>query len=36
MSKGHQTDAIYLDFEKAFDNVCHTNLLIKLWAFEIT
>ena len=36
VSKGYQTDVIYLDFKKAFDSVPHTNLLIKLWSFGIT
>ena len=31
-----QTDVIYLDFKKAFDNVAYGGLLVKLWSFGIT
>ena len=30
------TDAIYLDFKKAFDKVSHPELLLKLWSAGIT
>lgn len=30
-----QVDAVYTDFAKAFDKVCHERLLIKLWHFGI-
>ena len=29
-------DIIYIDFQKAFDSVAHTELLIKLWTYGIT
>ena len=32
---GHDTDAIYLDFSKAFDKVDHNTLLSKLYAYGI-
>ena len=34
-SHGKQTDLILLDFSKAFDNVNHTKLLLKLHSFGI-
>ena len=34
--EGSDTDAIYLDFAKALDNVDHQLLLKKLKAFEVT
>ena len=30
-----QTDAIYLDFRKAFNSIAHNELLTKLWCFGI-
>ena len=30
------TDAVFLDFQKAFDKVPHSELLLKLWSFGIT
>ena len=30
------TDSIFLDFQKAFDTVPHSELLLKLWSFGIT
>ena len=35
-SSRNQTDSIYLDFNKAFDSVSHSNLLLKLWSAGIT
>lgn len=36
MEQGHQVDAIYLDFSKAFDTLCHRSLLKKLKAYGIS
>ena len=35
-NRAHITDAIYLDFAKAFDTLPHAKLLYKLWQFGIT
>ena len=35
LDKGLESDLIYLDFEKAFDSVCHTKLLAKLECYGI-
>ena len=35
LDQGKQIDAIYTDFEKAFDKVPHRGLLIKLKAYNI-
>ena len=35
LDKGLESDLIYLDFEKAFDSVCHTKLLVKLECYGI-
>lgn len=35
MENGVQTDAIYTDFSKAFDRVCHNTLILKLNYFGI-
>ncbi len=32
----HQTDAIMLDFSKAFDKVSHTKILHKIRHYDIT
>lgn len=31
MDDGNSVDAIYTDFAKAFDKICHKTLLLKLW-----
>ncbi len=35
VNNSSQTDAIYLDFRKAFDRVAHNELLFKLWTSGI-
>ena len=35
MSKGKQTDAVIMDFSKAFDMVPHNSLLVKLSGYGI-
>lgn len=35
MDDGHSVDAIYTDFSKAFDKICHYTLLSKLWKLGI-
>ena len=35
VDRGLQVDTIYIDFEKAFDKVCHTFLIHKLQALNI-
>ena len=35
LDKGLESDIIYLDFEKAFDSVCHSKLLAKLERYGI-
>ena len=35
-NRAHITDAIYLDFAKAFNTLPHAKLLYKLWQFGIT
>lgn len=36
LSSLSSTDVIYLDFQKAFDKVSHTELLLKLWSIGIS
>ena len=33
---GTQSDAVYFDIRKAFDSVCHNQLLVKLWSAGIS
>lgn len=35
MDEGYQVDAVYTDFAKAFDKICHNTLLDRLWALGI-
>ncbi len=35
MENGHQTDAVYTDFSKAFDRVCHSTIVLKLNYFGV-
>ena len=35
LDKGYQVDAVYTDFAKAFDKICHNTLLMKLWRLGI-
>ena len=35
MDKGIPVDAVYLDFQKAFDTVAHCRLLVKLQSYGI-
>jgi len=35
LEKGGQIDAIYIDFEKAFDKVPHKRLISKLHSYNI-
>ena len=36
VNQGLQTNAIYFDFQKAFDSILHPELLFKFWAIGIT
>lgn len=36
LDNGKPVDAIYLDFSKAFDTVCHERLLAKLKSYGVT
>ena len=36
LAKSHSVDVVYLDFRKAFDTVCHNELLYKLWRLGVT
>lgn len=35
LDNGYQVDAVYTDFAKAFDKICHERLLLKLWQLGI-
>ena len=35
LSSGH-FEMVYLNFRKAFDSVCHNNLLLKSWSISLT
>ena len=35
VSRNHRVDAVYIDFVKAFDSVCHTKLIAKLKLYGI-
>ncbi|KAG7305587.1 hypothetical protein JYU34_009672 [Plutella xylostella] len=35
MDKGHQVDAVYTDYSKAFDKICHNTLIKKLELFGV-
>lgn len=35
MDNGYNVDAVYTDFAKAFDKICHRTLLTKLWQLGI-
>lgn len=35
MESGHCVDVVYTDFAKAFDKICHSTLLYKLWRLGI-
>ena len=36
LSRGNVTDAVYIDFQKAFDTVPHKRLMVKLQAYGIS
>jgi len=36
LNNRHKTDAIYIDFQKAFDSVSHPKLLTKRSSYKIT
>ena len=35
MERGSQVDALYMDFSKAFDTICHRNLIHKLETYGV-